>query len=227
MQSIEPASDKQIAFLRKLGHEGDIPPNRKMASVLIDKLVGAANAPSAAVAAPEPAKATVARWAKLNGVWVIKVPMSMRVGSGMTIKVTKANGEIKDVTLGVRYDDEHWAVAADKPASTTARVDVPEGRYAVRGIDGERGDILFVKVDRPTEGKWAGYTFVKQIVGGKPEYAIRGARATDVLARIIAAGVKESAMLYGQQIGQCARCHIHLTSKYRHIGIGPDCLKYY
>ena len=43
-------------------------------------------------------------------------------------------------------------VVADAPA-------VPEGRYAVE-IDGTLG---FFKVDAPTEGKWAGRVFVKQM----------------------------------------------------------------
>lgn len=221
-------SDKQIALIIKLaaqaGVEVEIPTNRKLASVLIEKLLGRTEAPNAITVAPAAAKPASAKWAKVEGVWMVRVT-NMVVHEGDTIKVTKANGEIKDVTLGVQYGDDLWNVAA--PKAKASSVDVPEGRYAVRGIDGERGDILFVKVDRPTDGRWAGYTFVKQIVGGHPEYPIKGARAAAVLARIAEAGVKESAMLYGQEIKRCARCHIKLTSEYRKIGIGPECIKHY
>lgn len=221
---IDGPSDKQIAFILKLDANATIPTSRKAASALIEKLLGKSEAPTAAVVAPAAAKPAQARWAKVDDVWMIRV-QGMTVREGDTIKVTKANGEIKDVTLGVQYDDELWNVAAAPKAKSLA-VDVPEGYYAIAS-KGDN-DLLFVKVDRPTQGKWSGYTFVKMIVGGHEPTPIRGGQATDVLARIMAAGVVESMALYGQEIGRCGHCNRVLTDdESRARGIGPTCLLKY
>ena len=58
---------------------------------------------------------------------------------------------------------------------------MPAGRYAVE-IDGVLG---FFKVDCPTEGRWAGYVFVKQMASDT-EYAVRGFRLRLVLDAIAA-----------------------------------------
>src|SRR5690606_38406913 len=50
---------------------------------------------------------------------------------------------------------------------------VPAGRYALRSEDGQR--ISFYRVDRPEEGKWAGWVFVKHLVAN-------GARSIDALS---------------------------------------------
>lgn len=49
----------------------------------------------------------------------------------------------------------------DRPR-TDAPTDVPSGNYGVK-IDGE---LRFYKINKPTEGRWAGYTFVDQVVRG-------------------------------------------------------------
>jgi hypothetical protein len=109
-------------------------------------------------------------------------------------------------------------VAQDAPQV----VDVPAGHYAIasRGTN----DLMFVRVDRPTEGKWAGRTFVKMIVGGHPDAPVARNRVADVLARIVEAGTDDAARLYGQEIGRCCRCNRTLTDEAsRAAGIGPDC----
>jgi hypothetical protein len=110
----------------------------------------------------------------------------------------------------------------EAPAAPVALPDVPAGHYAI--TSGGRNDLLFVRVDRPTSGKWAGRTFVKMMVGGHPDTAIARDRVPDVLGRIVAAGVREAATLYGQQIGRCCACNRMLTDQAsREAGIGPDC----
>lgn len=101
--------------------------------------------------------------------------------------------------------------------------DVPEGHYAVTSRTGNN-DLDFFRVDRPTEGRWAGRTFVKRVIGGKPDHAVRGAEARTALEAIVAAGVQQAGALYGQEIGRCYRCNRHLTDETsRALGIGPDC----
>lgn len=99
--------------------------------------------------------------------------------------------------------------------------EVPAGHYAV---DGEDGTLKFYRVDRPTEGRWAGYTFVK-VQASDDLYPVKGGAATAILAKIAEAPV-EAMTRYGQEIGSCGRCNRTLTDETsRAFGIGPDCRK--
>jgi len=122
------------------------------------------------------------------------------------------------------YDKASSAKTYGGPATGKLNFpDVPEGHYAVASETGNN-DLDFFRVDRPTEGKWAGRTFVKRVVGGKPDFGVRGEAAVKVCERIVAAGVREAALLYGQEIGRCCRCNRHLTDEdSRAFGMGPDC----
>lgn len=86
---------------------------------------------------------------------------------------------------------------------------------------------VFYKVDRPKKGKWAGYTFVKQIVGGGfrgEEDGIRLNRQEQAQAlEIIAEDALAARLLYGHEIGRCGHCGRQLTSEWRKKGIGPVC----
>lgn len=116
------------------------------------------------------------------------------------------------------------------PTGPTGRTSTPaaerfpeviEGRYAV---DTDEGHLAFYKVDRPTEGKWAGYVFVK-VQASDDEHPIRGRAAADaILAKIAAAGVKAASERYGQELGSCSICGRTLTDETsRELGIGPVC----
>lgn len=95
---------------------------------------------------------------------------------------------------------------------------VPAGRYAVE-VDGKLG---FFKVDQPTEGRWAGYTFVKQMASDT-EYAVRGDRK-DLVLSAIANAPQAASVRYGREIGACGVCGRTLTDEgSRARGIGPIC----
>ena len=101
--------------------------------------------------------------------------------------------------------------------------DIPAGHYAVDSLTGNN-DLDFFRVDRPTEGRWAGRTFVKRVIGGKADSPVRGATARAALEAIEKAGPAEATKLYGQEIGRCGRCNRRLTDELsRQRGIGPDC----
>lgn len=115
--------------------------------------------------------------------------------------------------------------------------DVPAGYYATPSLTGNN-DLDFWHVDRPTEGKWAGYTFVKRVIGGRDDAMIprnykkrvkteRIRGRVDQLAAldaIRAYGVYESNMLFGSELKYCRKCGIHLTDDTsRELGIGPVC----
>lgn len=126
-----------------------------------------------------------------------------------------------------------WAVAhrdgecgeQAAPVETSAPVavpDVPAGHYAIpsRGDN----DLMFVRIDRPTDGAYAGRVFAKMIVGGHPDQNVRRDAVPGILARIVEYGVAESARLYGQELGRCARCNRTLTDEEsRRFGMGPEC----
>jgi hypothetical protein len=101
--------------------------------------------------------------------------------------------------------------------------DVPAGHYATRSATGNN-DLDFWRVDRPTEGRWAGRTFVKRVIGGKADSPVRGATALAALKAILANDIGRSRVLYGREIGRCWKCNRHLTDEVsRSLGIGPDC----
>lgn len=117
------------------------------------------------------------------------------------------------------------APAPKAPGSSSDFPEVPEGHYAVTSATGNN-DLDFYRVDRPTEGEWAGRVFVKRMIGGHPDMPVRGSEGKLALARILAAGPAEAAVLYGQKIGKCHRCNRSLTDKTsRDLGIGPECRK--
>ena len=105
-------------------------------------------------------------------------------------------------------------------------VTVANGRYA---LDIE-GKLRFFRVNTPTEGKWEGFTFLKEIFGGggigQPrEDAIRN---RDIRNSILKAISEDSQALarYGQELGICGNCGLPLTDEEsRRIGIGPICRK--
>lgn len=101
--------------------------------------------------------------------------------------------------------------------------DVPAGHYATKSLTGNN-DLDFWRVDRPTEGQWKGRTFVKRVIGGRPNAPVRGRTMFAALEAILAAGIEEAGTLYGTTLGQCRICNRHLTDETsRALGIGPDC----
>jgi hypothetical protein len=96
---------------------------------------------------------------------------------------------------------------------------VTAGHYAVL----RDGEVCFVRVDRPTEGKWAGKVFVSLQHGD--DYTRMGRQAGfTMLGYIVDQGVLECSVRYGREIGRCGVCHRTLTNpESREAGIGPKC----
>lgn len=97
---------------------------------------------------------------------------------------------------------------------------IPAGRYAYTGTEGHT---VFVRVDAPTEGKWAGRNFAKLQVSDEFRPMERTAQAA-ALAAIREQGIRESAIRYGHELGVCSQCGRGLTKEASRIaGIGPKC----
>lgn len=101
-------------------------------------------------------------------------------------------------------------------------VNVPAGHYAVTGNDGTTD---FYRVDRPTKGKWAGWTFVKLQVSDDYQ-RVSQAQSDTILKRIEEAGPREAAIRYGHELGKCSLCNRTLTNNDSiEAGIGPVCAR--
>lgn len=106
--------------------------------------------------------------------------------------------------------------------SAPALPDVPEGRYAVE-ID---GTLKFYQVDRPTEGRWAGFVFLK-VQASDETYPIKNASAKREILAEIAKDTMGALLRYGREIGRCGHCNRTLTDETsRARGIGPKCATY-
>lgn len=127
----------------------------------------------------------------------------------------------KSVDWRVVSDKIDWLKTQPKLTSTRLeRHDVAAGRYAVTG---DNDQTVFLKVDRPTEGPYAGETFVRLQTGDDYRNVGRPARMT-LLSKIVAAGPKEAMLRYGRELGSCGHCGRTLTNEEsREAGIGPVC----
>jgi hypothetical protein len=135
-------------------------------------------------------------------------------------------GQAKGVLNCYRADhfrNKPKATPAPSGKSTTALPEVPAGRYALDTQEGATNATAFYRVDRPTKGKWEGYTFVKRLVSDNEE-RVPFAQTASILQRIIDAGTEEAGLRYGREIGKCCRCNRTLTNdESRQLGIGPEC----
>lgn len=126
---------------------------------------------------------------------------------------------VRDLIDAVVKIDADTTPARPAPAP---RPDVPAGYYAL--VNGNDGKTYFFKVDRPTEGKWAGYTFLRRI-SGENELKVGRTEQTQILAAI-ARNPLEAAKRYGHETGTCGICHRRLTDAASvAAGIGPVCAK--
>lgn len=130
----------------------------------------------------------------------------------------KAISKIIDLLKPIAAAQKFTAAKAAQPVTV-----LPAGRYALR--DEDLGIELIYQIDKPETGKWAGWTFVKQLDGDE-KTAIRGEEKVEVLAALEAFGHLEAAKLYGKITGRCSICGTQLTNPQSiEAGIGPICAK--
>lgn len=116
-----------------------------------------------------------------------------------------------------------WLLKQPKKQQTSPAprfADVPEGRYAIDGAD---GSTAFYRVDRPTEGKWAGFTFVSA-QASDDFWPVKNREAKAAILAAIARDPHASSVRYGRELGVCGVCGRTLTDEAsRAAGIGPVC----
>lgn len=114
------------------------------------------------------------------------------------------------------------AVAATPRPARPPMPNVPAGYYALASHTGNN-DLDFYVIQRPTEGRWNGYTFVKRVIGGHPDTPVRGAEARRVL-EMLEKAPEAAGLLYALNLRRCSNCNRHLTDEVsRRYGLGPDC----
>jgi hypothetical protein len=135
----------------------------------------------------------------------------------------------------IEQSDNGWKVLHNEPCKPKSKAPaqvqirteqyaaIPEGRYAVKSLTGHQ-DLDFFKVDKPTQGTWAGQIFVRRVIGGHPDMPVKGATKFAALDAILEADPDKAMALFGQTLGYCGRCGRSLTDQEsRAIGIGPVC----
>lgn len=119
---------------------------------------------------------------------------------------------------------------------------VEPGYYAVEPGDGS--DITFWRLSRPTrdDSRYKNCTVIQRVSGGELE---RGAiihpatqwnpsprvevfdSRTETAMLLLICDPRGSAYRYAKEIGKCGRCNTRLTSEWRKVGIGPECVKHW
>ena len=108
----------------------------------------------------------------------------------------------------------------------TPKVEVPDGYYAVPSATGNN-DLDFYRLNHGKPGgKWEHFQFVTRIIGGHPEFPVKGSEGRAAKERIAAYGYEAAGMLYASELGNCYICNKTLTDELsRQLGIGPVCRK--
>lgn len=114
--------------------------------------------------------------------------------------------------------DRFKALAAKLP-------DVDRAYYGISVIDLEKSSepfYEFYSVDKPQNGRWKGWTFVRR-QAGDDFWKISFDKSVAVL-EAIAADPEKALAAYGHEIGRCGICHRTLTDPESIArGIGPVC----
>lgn len=120
-------------------------------------------------------------------------------------------------------DETHVDALLDEEPTAPVASDFPtvaDGRYA---LDCGNGIVKFYVVKTPTEGQWAGFTFLDAQASDDLHPVRNVTKKREVLAAI-AADPEAAAILYGITLGVCGRCGRTLTDETsRAAGIGPVC----
>lgn len=197
---MDPITDKQFRYIRHLVHE------RYLTSKQTGEPVTASERKEILAKVGSLSKREAHQWIDRLKALPFVVEESARQ-QGMTVQDITSPEKV----LSERVSHEHsrWLAAR-----------TPEGRYAIRW---ENGETRFYKVDRPTEGKWAGWVFVK-VQASDDFYPIKGWENKRRILEKIAEDPESASKDYGKQIGRCGICGRTLTDDdSRAAGIGPIC----
>lgn len=93
-------------------------------------------------------------------------------------------------------------------------------------VDPSTNTESFFRVDKPTEGKWAGCIFL-HIQASDDFYPVRGEHRKDAILSTINEDPITAMNQYGMRLGRCGRCNRTLTKRDSRLrGLGPICAQY-
>lgn len=141
-----------------------------------------------------------------------------RGGDSWTKKVASGAIEmlLKRPKLNIPRQGSGYNVASNRNCPLP---DVPAGRYAVE----HDGVLKFYRVDKPTEGRWAGWTFLN-VQASDEWYPVKAFDYKREVLESIAVDPQAASARYGHELGQCGICGRTLTDEEsRARGIGPVC----
>lgn len=141
--------------------------------------------------------------------------------------VAEIRGQIDSLTKSAASAWINKLLDMPKPKPTqmklTVTPEVPAGSYALD----VQGDAVFYQVDRPTKGKWNGYTFLSRLSGDNRE-PIKAPAEKLIVLEALANDLVAAARRYGHYRKECGFCHINLTDAFsRFYGVGPVCRKHH
>lgn len=127
---------------------------------------------------------------------------------------------VQQAELDLAQKQNDKGVVSGGGTPTIPQSTVLAGRYALVGAD---SITKFYSVDTPTEGRWAGRTFVS-VWASDEKHPIRNAEVRSQIIAEIAKDPKEALLRFGREIGKCGRCGRTLTDQTsREYGLGPVC----
>lgn len=130
------------------------------------------------------------------------------------VTVREASEVIDWLMQSVRRDPRPEDAEVRKAEAVT-----PAGRYAVE----VEGILRFYRVDKPTEGRWAGYTFLNR-QASDDFFPVRDRTEKVKVLGLIDADPRAAAIRYGLELGVCSLCGRVLTDPdSRAAGVGPIC----
>lgn len=160
--------------------------------------------------------------------WIIDIATTRELPTGATVesvlvRLEQGFAKFAGSQFITTYKDlpRKAAQVPAAPQKAAEQVDVPAGRYALRTEDG----IKFYRLDRPTKGQWAGFTFLK-VQASDDLYPIKNRTEKARIIAEIGKGAQAAEQLYSVELGICRSCYRTLTDETsRALGIGPECRK--
>jgi Family of unknown function (DUF6011) len=114
-----------------------------------------------------------------------------------------------------------WKPKTSSPQAVQVFDKVPAGYFFI--VDPIDGEEKFFKVDKPDQGKWKGYTFLK-VQAGSDFWPIKNKEHREAVLKEIAIDPVAAMNEYGMRLGRCGVCNRTLTARDSRLrGIGPVC----
>lgn len=191
--------------------------NKKAASAIIDFLLALPEAPKAPAASVPGLGAPATDRQKE----FVRTLLAERQGNEKIDSIrTALNVARENNVLNAEIVSNAITLLLAIPVNSTK---IPDGKYA---LPAEDGHFVFYQVDSPTEGKWAGYTFVSQLIGSVGDWNEQrlSRSVSDSVKARIAANVEEAARMFGIKAKACSYCSSPLSNiQSRAAGYGETC----